>query len=1045
MSLLARISLKNRALIALITVVISVFGVFSFSNLKQELIPSLELPQLVVLSSHPGASAEVVANDVTSLVEQAVQAVPGLQGTTSQTSTGLSVVIAEFDFGVDTVNTEAKINQAIGRVKSMLPDNVDPMVLALSLDDLPVVQVSVSSSQSTDLVGDLNRVAVPELERIDGVRAVDVLGAAGQRIAITPNNAALAAAGMDSTALIGTLVQSGGLVSAGVLDDGEISLPAQVGTPLESAEDIAALPLLGSGGLATIGDFATVELTTDPATSYSLVNGETALSLSITKTPDANTVETSHAVLAELDRLTEDLPGLSYTILLDQAPFIEDSINGLASEGLLGLIFAVLIILAFLRSARATLITAISIPLSILVTFIGLQGAGYTVNILTLGGLTIAIGRIVDDSIVVVENIERHMTYGKSRKETIIDAVREVAGAVTAATITTVAVFLPITFVGGMAGVLFQPFALTVTIAMMASLIVSLTIVPVLAYWFLKRKADKAPAAADLSDDDAPAEVLAAAEVSATAAAVAAATPAEATALEVDSHDVGALQRAYRSTLNWVLGHRWITLGAAGLVLVGTLGLATQLTTNFIGDMDQGTVSVAQDVAPGTSLAAQLATAEEVESTIRTVAGVETVTVTVGTTEMSALFGGAGDQISYSVLVAEDAVTTEVSDNIRAALDGVVPEDELTILGTAAMGFSSDVEVVVSGADREGVEAGALQVTDRLAELEISEQVSNSLSEARPTLTVVPDRAALAQTGLTEAQLNQLVSGALSPQIVGMITADSTQLMVYLTPEYTPTTVAEISALPVPGATGLVTLADVATVEVVDGPVAITSVNGMEAVTVTVRPATEDLTVTSAEISAALAELDLPAGVNASLGGVISMQEETFEQLGLAMLVAILVVYVVMVATFRSLLHPLLLLISVPFAATGAILLQLITGVPLGVASLIGVLMLIGIVVTNAIVLIDLVKQYRDRGASMDQALRLGAERRFRPIIMTALATILALLPMAIGVTGHGGFISQPLALVVIGGLFSSTVMTLLVLPAIYHLVEARRKTPVTD
>ncbi|MGP7959458.1 efflux RND transporter permease subunit [Sanguibacter sp. A247] len=1026
-------SLKNRALIALVTVVVAVFGALAFTSLKQELIPSIEVPQLAVMTVHPGASAEVVASDVTAPLEKALQTVPGLLGTTSTSSTGVSVVLAEFEFGTDTAKVEQKMTQAISRIRSFLPENTDPSVIAISLDDFPVIQVAVSANNTASLAGVLADSVVPQLERLEGVASASIVGAPGPRVSITPRAQDMAAYGVGPQQIGALLMQNGVLMPAGTIVESTKEMAVQVGSRLTSVEDIAALPIvLGPGsGETTLADVADVEMTTDPTSSYSLVNGKKALTLSVTKLPDANTVDVSQAVRDALPALEATIAGASFSVLVDQAPFIEESISGLATEGLLGLVMAIIVILGFLRSGRATLVTAVSIPVSLLIAFVGMQAAGYTLNILSLGGLTIAIGRIVDDSIVVIENVERHMRYGKSRRATIVDAVREVGGAITASTVTTVAVFVPIALVGGMAGVLFRPFAFTVAIAMGASLLVSLTIVPVLAFWFLKWRGHGAAVTSDAVTSDADATVVdpAAAGTAATETAGNAAEPAN----EFEDEDAGAIQRVYGRLLDKVLAHRWITVGAAVLVLMGTVALTPLLKTSFLGDMAQNSLGITQQVKPGTSLDAQLKTAQQVGNALRQVKGVELVAATVGQTDQSMLLGGGGG-ISYSLTTAADGDQERIEADVRAAVVAIVDEDDVTISPFAGMGMSNDVEIAVSGTDAQLVAKGTEAIAEAMRPLDGARQVSTTLAAARPTVSVVIDRTKAAMAGLTESALSQAIGGMITPQQVGAVTFDGSSIDVFLTPEEPAGSVEAIRQLPL--GEGF-TVGDVATVEVVDGPVAITTANGVRNQLVKVTPQSDDLGQVASVVQEALDGVDLPDGVTAELGGVTAEQSKAFAQLGLAMLAAILIVYVVMVATFRSLLHPLLLLVSVPFAATGAILLQVATQIPLGVPSLIGVLMLIGIVVTNAIVLIDLVKQYRDRGRSMTDALRLGAIHRVRPILMTAAATILALTPMAIGVTGHGGFISQPLAIVVIGGLLSSTLMTLVVLPAVYHLVES--------
>ncbi|WP_101847582.1 efflux RND transporter permease subunit [Zhihengliuella sp. ISTPL4] len=1010
MSKLAILSLKNRALIALVTIVAAVFGGLALTNLKQELIPSLELPALVVMTTYPGASPEVVENDVSTPIESAIQGVPDLESTTATSTTNASIVQAMFSYGTNLATAEQKIQQAINRISSQLPEDVTPQVLSVSIDDFPVIQVAVTGFEDADNAqAQLESVAIPDLEDVDGVNAAEIVGGVGQRITITPDLAKLAAAGQSSEAISTALQQNGTLFPGGEITEDDETLTVQTGAKITSADEIAALPLVGTA--VTIGDVATVAQESDPVTSISRVDGEDALSISITKLPAANTVEVSQGVLAALDEIGEALPDAEFTVVFDQAPFIVQSIDTLATEGLLGLVMAVLVILVFLLSVRSTLVTAISIPTSVLITFIGLQAFGYSLNVLTLGALTIAIGRVVDDSIVVIENIKRHYVGDADKGDAIRLAVREVAAAITASTITTVAVFLPIVFVGDMVGELFRPFAMTVTIAMVASLFVALTIVPVLAYWFLKP-------GKPLLDEDGNA---------------------------IDPEDPAApptkLQRGYRPILGWTLKHSGITVALAVVVLAGTLAAAPLMKVNFLSDSGQNTMTVTQDLGPTASLQAKSDAAAPVEEALLDIDGIEHVQASIGSSGSAlrdAFSGGAG--ITYSVLTDGDADQEKLRAEVQDAIDGLGDEvGEVSVAASAGFG-SSDIEITVTAANGDDLATATSAVVDELDGREGIGQVTDNLAEALPYIAVVVDREAAAQVGLSEVAVGSIVSNTMRPQQIGSVEIDDTALTVYLVNPEPPTTVAALQQLAIPTAAGIVPLQDIATVEQRNGPTSITTEQGRRTSTVTVPPASDNLAVATQSVTEALAAADLPDGASAEVGGVASQQADSFAQLGLAMLAAILIVYVVMVATFKSLRQPLLLLVSVPFAATGAILLQIITGVPLGVASLIGVLMLIGIVVTNAIVLVDLVNQYREKGLTTAEAVMAGGEKRLRPILMTALATILALTPMALGITGHGGFISQPLAIVVIGGLVSSTVLTLIVLPTLYNLVEGAKE-----
>ncbi|HEY0247222.1 MAG TPA: efflux RND transporter permease subunit [Gryllotalpicola sp.] len=1062
---LAVLSMRNRALIALITICVAVFGGVALTNLKQELIPTISLPQLAIMTQYPGASPEVVTNDVSTPIEQAIQGVPGLDSTSAVSSTNLSLITAEFTYGTDMATAEQKINQAINQISSTLPANLTPQVLTASLDDLPVVELAATGPADTAALGDdITRLALPDITKFDGVDGAQLIGLAAKRVTITPDPAKLAADGLTAQAIQTALQQNGVLVPGGSITQGSQTLTVQAGSQLTSIQDIQKLPLIGatdaSGGAPiaagaagsaslpapstpkTIGDVASVVENTDPTTSLSRVDGKPALTIAVTKLPSANTVEVANGVKDLIPELEKKLPaGTKLTVVFNQAPFITQSISSLAEEGLLGLGFAVVVILLFLLSVRSTIVTAISIPTSVLITFIGMWVSGYTLNIITLGGLTIAIGRVVDDSIVVIENIKRHMhdgvggggpvglrsagradpaasDRGAQRAATVVAAVREVAGAITASTITTVAVFLPLAFVSNETGELFRPFALTVAIALLASLLVSLTIVPVLAYWFL-RPTKRDPAKHARAELEAQVE-----------------------AGQVDELEhPTVLQRGYLPIIHWTLRHSGLTVIIAVVVLVGTLGLAPLLTTNFLGASGQNTLSVTQTLPVGASLDAKNAASRSVEQALLDTAGVETVQTSIGSSgsALADAFGGGSSGASFSVTTDPKADQEALQKTVEKKLKAITGEGDIEVSASAGLGTSNNVEIDVTAPTAESLQTASDAISKKLKSHSALSQVTSNLSSSLPYIAVDINRQAAAQDGLSEVAVGQLVSTSMQPTQIGTIAISDSTLKIYLDNPDAPTTVDQLKALQVPTAAGPVALSTLADVHQASGPATITTEKGLRSATITATPTSEDLTSANTAVSSTLDAVKLPAGVTAKIGGALSDQSTAFSQLGLALLAAILIVYIVMVATFKSLRQPLLLLVSVPFAATGAIALQLISRIPLGVASLIGVLMLIGIVVTNAIVLVDLVNQYRARGMSVPESVVHGASRRLRPILMTALATIFALLPMAVGLTGHGSFISQPLAIVVIGGLVSSTLLTLIVLPTLYNLVEGAR------
>jgi HAE1 family hydrophobic/amphiphilic exporter-1 len=1033
MHLLSVFSLRNRALIALITIVVAVFGVVGLLSLKQELIPSIQLPSVFIVTSDPGASPTVVSHDVSTPIESALQGIENLDSTTATSTTNSSTVTASFDYGTDIATEEQKVQVAVDRISSTLPAGVTPQVITFSTTDLPIISLAVTSDlDKHTLASKLSTLTLTNLKQLSGVSNVSLLGAVTQRITITPNATTLAADGLTVQSIKSALAANGTLLASGSITENSKTLTVQSGSKVGSVAALAALPLIGTTtsvvpsaipGHSTVvaapkvvalSDVATVSRVDDPVTGYSRVNGKPAVTVSITKTAAGNTVAVSKAVRADIPSLEKQLGGhTTFTVVSDQAPSITTSINSLAEEGLFGLLFAVIIVFVFLFSIRSTIVAAISIPISLLITFIAMWAFGYTLNVITLAAVTIAVGRVIDDSIVVIENIKRHLGLGEEKLPAILSAVREVAVAVTASTITTVAVFLPIALVGGLTGELFKPFALTVTIALLASLFVALTIVPVLAYWFLRSPKRSASAV----------------------------TVDPATADELDKPT--RLQRGYLPIIRWTLRFPAIVLTAAIVILLGSgLLAATSLTTNFIGNSGQNTLSVTQTLATSTSLAAQDAASKKVESTLRGIKGVTTVEVSIGSggNSLRAAFSGGGST-TYSVTTSPNADQDKLLATVTAKMKAIKNEGTIAVSAASSGLTSSNIEIDVSAGSSADLRKASSALIAKAEKIPGVSSVTSNLSASLPYIGIIVNRQAAANDGLTELQVGSEVAQAMNPSSTGSIVVGDTTLDIYIDNASAPTTIEALRNYSITTATGTtVPLSDLATVKTVKGPSSVTTVKGLQTATIEVVPSTANVGNLSALVQASVNKTTLPSSATATLGGFTTQQGDAFSQLGLALLAAILIVYVVMVAAFKSLRQPLLLLVSIPFAATGAIVLQVLSGVPLGVASIIGVLMLVGIVVTNAIVLVDLINQYRTRGLKVADAIIHGASRRLRPILMTALATIFALLPLGLGLSGHGSFISQPLAIIVIGGLVSSTLLTLVVLPVLYYLVEGAKE-----
>ncbi|MEV2236388.1 efflux RND transporter permease subunit, partial [Streptomyces phaeochromogenes] len=1011
MSWLSRFSLAQRALIGLMSIIALAFGAIAIPQLKQQLLPTIELPMVSVIAPYQGASPDVVEKQVVEPIEDNLEAVDGISGVTSTASEGNALIMASFDYGNDSARIVADVQQAVNRARVQLPDDVDPQVVAGSTDDIPTVVLAVTSDKDQQALSDqLDRTVVPALKDIDGVGQVTVDGVRDLQVSVTPDDAKLARAGLNTAALGQALQAGGATLPAGSFDEGGSNRTVQVGGGFTSLKQIQDLMVTGEGGKKPVrlGDIATVEEEPARADSITRTDGKPSLAVSVTMDHDGSAVAVSDAVQDKLPGLRKDLgSGATLTVVSDQGPAVSKSIKGLTTEGALGLLFAVLVILVFLASIRSTLVTAVSIPLSVVLALIVLWTRSESLNILTLGALTIAIGRVVDDSIVVLENIKRHLGYGEERQEAILKAVREVAGAVTSSTLTTVAVFLPIGLTGGMVGELFGSFSLTVTAALLASLIVSLTVVPVLSYWFLRAPKD-----------------------------VRGIDPEEARRKAEEKEARSRLQRFYVPVLRFATRRRLTSVAIAVVVLIGTFGMTPLLKTNFFDQGEQEVITVKQELKPGTSLAATDAEAKKVEKMLDGVKGVEDYQVTVGSSGFMAAFGGGTDtnQASYTVKVADSASFDEVQDGIEEGLGKLSGIGTTTV--AAGDGFGSqDLSVVVKSADAAVLREAAEEVRDAVAGLDDVTDVTSDLAQSVPRISVrANDKAAAA--GFNDTTLGAAVAQAVRGTDSGKAILDDTERDVVIKSAKPAETLSELRSLSL----GAVKLGDIATVKLVDGPVSMTRIDGQRAATISAKPTGDNTGAVSADLTAKLDKLKLPAGATAAIGGVSEDQDDAFASLGLAMLAAIAIVFMLLVATFRSLIQPLILLVSIPFAATGAIGLLVITGTPMGVPSMIGMLMLIGIVVTNAIVLIDLINQYRKQGYGVVEAVVEGGRHRLRPILMTALATIFALLPMALGITGEGGFIAQPLAVVVIGGLITSTLLTLLLVPTLYAMVELRKE-----
>jgi HAE1 family hydrophobic/amphiphilic exporter-1 len=805
----------------------------------------------------------------------------------------------------------------------------------------------------------------------------------------------------------GTAAGNSGTGAAGTTAGGTTGAPGSAGGPAAPvATPAPPTPV-------QLQDVATVELTNAAASTVSRSNGKPSLALIVYKTQNANTVQTTHDVDHKLDELKSKLPGTDIIPSFNQADYIEESLNSLIREGVSGAILAILVILLFLRSVRSTLVTAVSIPVSILIAFILLNIFNISLNIMSLAGLAVAVGRVVDDSIVVLENIYRHVHNGESVRSAAYSGTREVASAITSSTLTTVSVFLPLGFLAGLVSEIFRPFAVAVTLALLASLLVALTIVPVLATIFIKpAKPGAAPAAEGVEEKDT------------------------------------LVQRLYTPTLRLVLRNGWTKAGTLALALILFAGSLLPLALGGIGFSflsfgSDKVLTASIKLKPGTDIGTTSNLAAGIEAKLAQNTAVSNYQTTIGTNTEGAGSGfvglGSDSAASMTINLNRDADVDQQANWLRDQLKATSGITDYTVsTGGNNGGFNStSFALVVSGPTQESLQQVSTTLIDKLKQVPDLVNVTSDLAEAKREIRIQVDPDKALQHGSSAIQIAGQVRALLTQQKVSQITIDSNTYDVLA--GYDPATVNSIDAIRdiQVGAINPVPLRDVATVDNGTGAVSITRVDQQRAVTLQGTITAKSTSGVLQEAQRIVNETALPAGVKVQSGGVAQLQGEAFGQLTMALVIAIGLVYLVMVLFFGSLSTPFVIMFSLPLAAIGSFLALWLTGRPFGISAMIGILMLVGIVVTNAIVLLDMVEQHKRLGFSTYESLIYGGRIRVRPILMTAIATIIALIPLAL--SSGGSLIAAELGTVVIGGLFTSTMLTLIVVPVVYSILDSIR------
>lgn len=1048
---LINFTLKNKFAVWLLTIIITIGGLYAGTQMKMETLPDITTPLVTVTTIYPGATPEQVAEKVTKPLEQQLQNQHGVKVVSSSSMENVSQMQIEYSYSTNMDKAEDEVKRVISAIT--LPDGVqEPRVSRLSFTAFPVLALSISNDQSSlaELTKQVEEVIQPKLESIDGIGGVQVTGQFVNEGQLTFDQEKLKQYNLTED-VVKAMIQGSNLqFPLGLYTFGNIQQSVVVDGKLTTAEDLSNLeipysPTASSGGPSAggmgnmgamgaasaqqgasspaadqmqmpsniaiptvkLGELAKIEVI-GKAESISRTNGKDAIGLQIVKGADANTVEVVNQVKDMIADFQVTYPDMEFTTTLDQGKPIEDSVNTMLSKAIFGALFAMLIILLFLRNFRTTIISVISIPLSLLIAVLALNQMDVTLNIMTLGAMTVAIGRVVDDSIVVVENIYRRLTLRQEAlkgKDLIREATKEMFIPIMSSTIVTIAVFLPLGLVEGMIGEMFMPFALTIVFALLASLLVAITIVPVLAHTMFKK-------GIKLKDS------------------------------KQHGEHPSRLSRGYKHILQWSLNHKIITSLMAVILLVGSLFLTPFIGVSFIPTDQEKMVIATYNPEPGMTLNDVAKVTEKAEQFFMNREGVETVQYSLG--GENPMSPGQSNQALFFAAYNKD--TKNFANEQSQVIKDLQADTDKGTWGTLDFGMGgmggSNIKLFVYGPDLETIKPVIQDLESKLNQISDLKNVSSSLSDSYDEYTLVINQEKLSQTGLTTAEVGMALSQQRTRPVLTTVEKDGQEINVYLKME-SPTygSIDEMLNRTITSRLGQpIAIKDVVDVNQGTTSDTVTRRDGRLVLDISAEITSSSVTDASKAVQEQIDTLKLPNGVEITTGGVTADIQESFTQLGIAMLAAIAIVYFILVVTFGGGLAPFAILFSLPFTVIGALVALLISGETISISSLIGMLMLIGIVVTNAIVLIDRVIHKENEGMPTREALLEAGVTRLRPILMTAIATIGALIPMALGIEGSG-IISRGLGVTVIGGLASSTLLTLVIVPIVYEsLMKLRRK-----
>jgi len=1018
-------SVKKPVTTILIFVAVIVIGLYSLVQLPVDLYPEIELPFVTVITTYPGASATDIENNVTRTLEDALNSVSNLKEITSRSSDGLSVIFLSFEYGSNLDEASNDIRSNLNFVTRFLPeDSEDPSIVKFNSSMMPIIFFAITASESyAGLEKILDEKIVNPLNRIEGVGAVTLTGVPGRRIYIDVDPRKMEAYNL-TVEQIGAVLRAENMnMPAGYIEMGQTDYPLRIQGEFPESDLLRDIVISHFNGNAVyLKDVAEIRDTFRESKLDTKINGSLGMGLFVQKQSGGNTVKVTKEIENTLEVLKRDLPpDVEIEKLFSSASFITDSINNLSETLMFAAIFVILVVLFFLGRWRATLIIILTIPISLIVAFIYLFVTNASINIISLTSLSIAIGMVVDDAIVVLENITKHIERGSRPREAAIYATNEVWLAVIVTTLTVVAVFFPLTFVKGLTGVLFKQLGMIVTITVVTSTIAAITFTPTLSSLMLRLSPIKQDASFWSYDGS--------------------------IRKGLDKFD-----NFYEKTLNWALHHKTFVSIIALVVFVGSMSLFTFVDTEFFPEADESRISINTELQTGTRVDNSIRVADRIDSLLAAkYPEIDLISTSTGSDDQggfSSIFGAGGTHIiTHSLRLVpvdeRERDVWEIAEEIRNDLS-VYPEiiNYNVTTGDGGGGFGGNtVDVEVYGYDIAATNIVAQELADKIRVIQGATDVTISRDKSKPELQIILDQAKMISNGLNTATVATAVRNRVDGLTATRLRQSGNEydIVVRFT-KNARSSLTDIENIGITNPMGrIVRLGEIAEIKEYWAPPQIERKRKERIVTVSLTPYQRSLTDLQREIQKAIDSTPKPSGVMVQISGAIEEQMEAFMDIGMLLIVSLILVYLVMASQFESLRMPLIIMFSIPFAFSGVAMGLFFTNTPLSVISAMGAVLLIGIVVKNAIVLVDFINLMRERGNDLYSAILISGKSRLRPVLMTSATTILAMFPLAIS-AGSGAELWRPMGIAVIGGLIFSTFVTLVLVPVVYAIFVTRKE-----